>query len=177
MGDFRKPVIGGVAGGVGTSIVAAVVEGTDAARLEPGVAADVIVCRSTASSVLLAQQAIDACPTRLALVVVADSSQRQPKTVAARLRMVEPHVAAIVRLPWIAAFREHDDPVELVRDALGQRRPTPTEWTCRDLTLRERAFARLPLSYEAPVWATDLRRFKDELDAVLPSLLAVPLTA
>lgn len=45
------------------------------------------------------------------LVLVADSPLREPPTVRARLRLVQDRIHAVVRVPYVAAWRDTDDPM------------------------------------------------------------------
>jgi hypothetical protein len=123
--------VAGVGGGVGTTTVAAALRGLDRGRdLEHGV--DVLVCRTTGHS--LQQAAVTV--TRLAangrprpiLAVTPDRPGAVRGAVRARLRMIEPQVAALVLLPYVPHWRELTDPLaeaaELSRGpGVGQPRP------------------------------------------------------
>ena len=71
--------------------------------------ADIVVCRSTSSSVGAAHRVINAVPGTPVLVVVADGPLRTPAPVKARVRMVEPHLAALVWMPYVEHWRHIDD--------------------------------------------------------------------
>jgi hypothetical protein len=45
------------------------------------------------------------------LVLVADSTLREPRTVRARLRLVQDRVSGVVRFPYVSAWRDTDDPL------------------------------------------------------------------
>lgn len=45
------------------------------------------------------------------LVLVADSTLREPPTVRARLRLVQDRVRGVVRFPYVPAWRDSDDPL------------------------------------------------------------------
>ncbi|MCZ7430187.1 hypothetical protein [Streptomyces sp. WMMC1477] len=45
------------------------------------------------------------------LVLVADSTLREPRTVRERLRPVQDRVRAVVRFPYVPAWRDTDDPL------------------------------------------------------------------
>ncbi|AXK34650.1 hypothetical protein DVA86_20365 [Streptomyces armeniacus] len=47
------------------------------------------------------------------LVLVADSTLREPQTVRARLRLVQDRVRAVVRVPYVPAWRDTDDPLSV----------------------------------------------------------------
>ena len=93
----QVPRVGGVAGGVGTTTVAALLQGTDAgtATAQSTTPVHVLVCRSTASSVQAAVVLAACMPLTPVLAVVADCGDRPPATVRHRLHMAEPNLAAI----------------------------------------------------------------------------------
>lgn len=129
----RPPRVGGAGGGVGTSLVARLLGGDDAGVVDagvvsPGAPVDLLVCESTARSVRDAIALAAAAPAPLVLVVVADCGSSEPKTVKQRLRMAEPNLAALVRVPWWPTLRDLDDPGDhLVRVAWGDTTPHRTE--------------------------------------------------
>jgi len=126
----QVPRVGGVAGGVGTTTVAALLQGTDAGTVTAeGVdGVHVLVCRSTASSVQAAVVLAACMPLTPVLAVVADCGDRPPATVRHRLHMAEPNLAAIVRVPWWPSLREADDPAERVAAlAWGDASPSRSE--------------------------------------------------
>jgi len=131
----RPPRVGGVGGGVGTSLVARLLGGDDAGVLDagvvgPGTAVDLLVCSSTATSVRDAIALAAAAPGPVVLVVVADCGDREPATVKQRLRMAEPNLAALVRVPWFPTLRTLDDPAgHLIEVAWGDRVPHRSERT------------------------------------------------
>lgn len=127
----RVPRVAGVGGGVGTTTVAAALRGQDRGRdVEHGV--DVLVCRATGHS--LQQAAVTV--TRLAasgrprplLAVTTERPGAVRGAVRARLRMIEPQVAALVLLPYVPHWRELTDPLaeaaELSRGP-GPHQPRP----------------------------------------------------
>lgn len=110
----RAPRIAGVGGGVGTTTLATALRGYDQSReIERGV--DVLVCRSTGQSLQQAAVTI----TRLAangrprpvLAVTTDQPGPVRGVTRARLRMIEPQVAALVVLPYVSHWRELTDPL------------------------------------------------------------------
>lgn len=109
---LRRPRVGGVAGGVGTSTIAALLSCDDAGVLTaPGTEpVDALVCRSTASSVRAAIAVAAQMTSPPVLVVVADCPAKIPTNARHRLRMADPNLAAVVYVPWWAALRDADDP-------------------------------------------------------------------
>ena len=105
---MRAPLVCGVAGGVGTTTIATALHGRDLGVYVGG-PADIVVCRSTSSSVGAAHRVINAIPGTPVLVVVADAPLRTPAPVKARARMVEPHLAALVWMPYVEQWRHTDD--------------------------------------------------------------------
>jgi hypothetical protein len=104
----RTPLVCGVAGGVGVTTIATALHARDLG-VYCGGPADVVVCRSTSSSVGAAHRVINAVPGAPVLVVVADGPLRTPAPVKARVRMVEPHLAALVWMPYVEQWRHTDD--------------------------------------------------------------------
>ena len=124
------PRVGGVAGGVGTTTVAALLQAADVGIVQPEgvVRVHVLVCRSTASSVQAAVVLAARMPLTPVLAVVADCGDRPPATVRHRLHMAEPNLAAMVRVPWWPSLREADDPAERVAAlAWGDASPSRSE--------------------------------------------------
>jgi hypothetical protein len=104
----RAPLVCGVAGGVGTTTIATALHGRDLG-VYCGGPADIVVCRSTSSSVGAAHRVINAIPGTPVLVVIADAPLRVPAPVKARARMVVPHLAALVWMPYVEQWRHTDD--------------------------------------------------------------------
>ena len=103
--------VAGVAGGVGTSTVAALISSLDVGiwRQHP-VAVDVLVCGPSSSSTAHAERII---ATHLAglgcspvLVVVSDGHRRTPADSRARLTTLKPYCVDIVRVPWVPIWRD-----------------------------------------------------------------------
>jgi hypothetical protein len=106
------PLIGGVAGGVGTTTLARALRAIDGG-IYPGAApVDLLVARSTMYSLGCAQRAAAATPAPPpVLAVVADIPRvRLSGQVKARLRMTEPHLAGLVIVPYVETWSELDDP-------------------------------------------------------------------
>lgn len=111
---LSRPVISGVMGGVGTTIIATALGAYDD-DLYVGGAADVLVCESTVASLTVTHRCIGRAPYRPILVVVGDVPDRSrlptlASPVKALLRMVEPHVAAMVAVPFVPQWRLRQDP-------------------------------------------------------------------
>jgi len=109
---MRAPVVGAVGGGVGATVLAALLE-----CAEVGVVAgdgsqpvDVLVCRSTAHSVRDAIAVAARMGAAPVLAVVADCSHSPPSAVRHRLRMAGPNLTGIVAVPWWDWLRETEDP-------------------------------------------------------------------
>lgn len=135
MTRMRPPVIAGVAGGVGTTVVAGLLGVPDVGVWVPGMAADVLVCRSVAhqlAAVTRAAATLDPAPV---VVIVADCAEKAPAAVRDRAHMLEPNVAAVVWIPWLAPLREVADPAAAARDAvLGD---APPRWAMAARVRRE----------------------------------------
>lgn len=115
----RQPrlVVAGVAGGVGTTAVALVLGGSDA-RVFTGRPTDIIVCRTTAESLVRASRAVSVLGTRLGAVAVNSlDSTRPARPVAARLRLLESSAATVV-MPFVPALLSAADPHGMLRSAL-----------------------------------------------------------
>lgn len=114
MSAARSPVVVGVSGGVGTTTVANALQGRDRGRFT-GRPVDVLVCRSTSQSLLLAANAAQCLSyspeLRPVLAVTADGPYAPTKAINARLRMVEPHTSAVVVLPYVRRWRESARPL------------------------------------------------------------------
>lgn len=108
---MRAPRVCGVAGGVGTTTIAAALRAQDLGVYRGG-PADVVVCRSTSTSLAVAHRVVNAVPGSPVLVVVADGPLRTPPVVTARVRMVEPHLTALVWMPYVPRWREIDQALE-----------------------------------------------------------------
>ncbi len=135
MTRMRPPVIAGVAGGVGTTVVAGLLGVPDVGVWVPGMPADVLVCRSVAhqlAAVTRAAATLDPAPV---VVIVADCAEKAPAAVRDRAHMLEPNVTAVVWIPWLAPLREVADPAAAARDAvLGD---DPPRWVMTTRARRE----------------------------------------
>jgi len=109
---MRPPLLGSVAGGVGASVLAALLQCTEAGVIaaDGSQPVDVLVCRSTAHSVRDAIAVASIMRSSPVLAVVADCPQNTPSTVKHRLHMAGPNLAAVVRVPWWGFLRDVDDP-------------------------------------------------------------------
>jgi hypothetical protein len=123
----RELVVWGAHGGAGTTTLAAWLQPAwdmGAMRPEPDPAypatitrgrALVVACRNTAWSAAQATKAVTAVTQHggqvAVLAVVGDS---WPELAAARhrFRLLEPHVGAVIRVPFVPALRAADDPAE-----------------------------------------------------------------
>jgi hypothetical protein len=110
---LRAPRIAGVAGGAGTSTVAAALRGYDQGRaVDEGF--EVLTCRCTgdslhAAATVISWLAANSRP-RPVLAVTCDGPVPARGPLRARLRMIEPRVAGLVVLPFVAHWRELTDP-------------------------------------------------------------------
>ncbi|WP_214404798.1 hypothetical protein [Pseudonocardia lacus] len=113
-------LVAGVAGGVGTTTVATAIGATDRGVFT-GRAVDVLVCRATGDSLLRAARAAHLITTtghRPVLAVTAADASGPSRPVTARLRLLEPHAAAVVVLPFVRRWRELAVPLDEVRGLL-----------------------------------------------------------
>lgn len=117
-GPLRPPVlVAGVAGGVGTSAVALCLAAVDA-RVFVGRPADVLVCRTTADSLIRASRAVGILGGRLdAIAVNTLDGARPDRPVAARIRILESAAATVV-LPFVPALLAAADPLAALQSAL-----------------------------------------------------------
>lgn len=144
----RRPRIGGVAGGVATSIVAALIGGEDLGVIAPGDDVDVLVCRSVSHQLTLATRIAAAAPSAPVVVISADSPRSAPHQVRERARMLEPNVPAVVWLDWIEQARSMSTPPADLRAAAISDDPEP--------------------------WSLRLRAFRHTLIAAVTDLLSSP---
>lgn len=149
---MRAPLVCGVAGGVGTTTIAAALQARDVGVYRGG-QADIVVCRSTTISVGAAHRVVGLVPGKPVLVVVADGPLRTPAPVKARLTMVEPHITALVRMPYVEHWRQIDNAFAQAAAVLREADRVP-KWL-------------------AP-WAAALKQL---IDAVLPLVGDVPKAA
>jgi hypothetical protein len=152
----RMPVVAGVAGGVGTTTIAAALRGDEGDLYVPGDQVDVLVCRSTTDSLGETHKAVASTPYPPVLAVVGDipagcrGMKLLPNPVRARLRMVEPYVAGFVAIPFVPTWRERDEPVVEAYHVLAPTSDVPRE--LRDFAEAAQRLAELlvPLLTEHP---------------------------
>lgn len=109
------PRVAGVSGGVGTSTLAFALGGCDLGVFA-GRPADVVVCRGTVASVLMAGRVAALC-ARPVVAVVAVNIAKPGQPLTSRLALLEPHTAAVVLVPHVQQWRDVVDPLtELRRD-------------------------------------------------------------
>lgn len=114
---MRVPFCAGVAGGVGVTVISHALRAADEDLHVPESPVDILVCRTTTDSVGQAHRALATALYRPVLAVVADVPEGArlkilPSAVRARLRMIEPHVAGMVAVPFVPRWREVDDPCQ-----------------------------------------------------------------
>jgi hypothetical protein len=124
----RELVIWGAHGGAGTTTLTAWLQpawDTGAMRREPDPPypanlargrALVVVCRNTAWSAAQATKAVTTVAQhggRVAVLAVIGDSWPEPATARHRFRLLEPHVGAVIRVPFVPALRAADDPAEV----------------------------------------------------------------
>jgi hypothetical protein len=132
----RELVIWGAHGGSGTTTLANWLQPAwdmGAMRPEPNPSypatisrgrALVVVCRNTAWSAAQATKAVTAVTQqggRVAVLAVVGDSWPEPATARHRFRLLEPHVGAVIRVPFVAALRAADDPAEVPLPARARR--------------------------------------------------------
>lgn len=155
-GVVARPVIAGVGGGCGTSVLAAALAGVDGGVYPVRGRLDVLVCRPSMDSLAAAQAVLALVPHRPVLAVVADVPRAAVSRQArARLRLTEPHTAGVIHVPFVPELRQVDDPCGAA-----------TAWLVADPPRELREFA---------------GAMEDLVDAVLPLLenrdAAAPVTA
>src|SRR4051794_14293582 len=148
----RRTSVAGVAGGVGTTTVATALDATDCGVFSgrPGRIVDVLVCLATGDSLVragrAAQQVVAGGMPRPVVAVTRPDPQGPSRPVSARLRLLEPHAAAVVVLPFVRRWREVVEPHSEIRGLLT--RP-PTELP-RPLRRYAAALHQLRAALEAP---------------------------
>lgn len=112
------PAVAGVAGGVGTTTIAAAIGGIDRG-LFIGRAIDLLVCRATGDSLIRAGHAaalVGQLTGRRPVVAVTAADGAGPsRPVTARLRLLAPNAAAVVVLPYVRRWRELAAPLDEAR--------------------------------------------------------------
>jgi hypothetical protein len=129
-------VIWGAHGGAGTSTLAAWLQPAwDAGKMrpepDPQYPAElargrvlVVACGITARSAAQATKAVSAVTRQgghVAVLAVTSDGWGAPETAAARFRLLEPRVGAVVWMPFIPAMREAADPVVVPLPRLALR--------------------------------------------------------
>lgn len=125
---MERPRVAGVAGGVGTTTIAVALHAIDCDVYPGGVPVHVLVCRSTMTSLASAQAAAAAAAASgwaAALAVVSDGGSLT-SPMRASLRMVEPHVAAVVHIPHVPGLRDLVRPWDVTAHVLAAE-PPPRE--------------------------------------------------
>lgn len=100
----------GVAGGVGTTSVAAALGAADGGVFRMGYPVDVLVCRDTVVSLGSAHRLVNAAVGKPLLVIVASTPQATPRAATARIEFVRPHVHSVHTVPFVGRWREVTDP-------------------------------------------------------------------
>ena len=118
----RAPTVAGVAGGVGTTTIARALAGVDRGVFT-GRPVDVLVCRATADSLLRAARAAYLISTqqhrRPVLAVNTADAAGPSRPSMARMRLLEPHTAGVVVLPYVRRWRDLATPLQDVTGLLG----------------------------------------------------------
>lgn len=113
--------VAGVAGGVGSATVATAIGAADCGVFV-GRPVDVLVCRATGDSLVRAARAtqlvLAAGGKQPVLAVNAADASGPGRAVTARLRLLEPHAAAVIVLPYVRRWRELAVPLDEVRGLL-----------------------------------------------------------
>jgi hypothetical protein len=114
--------VAGVAGGVGATTVATAIGAVDRGVFV-GRAVDVLVCRATGDSLIraghAAQLVVAATGRKPVLAVTAADASGPSRPMTARLRLLEPHAAAVIVLPFVRRWRELAVPMDEVRGLLA----------------------------------------------------------
>jgi hypothetical protein len=119
----RAPSVAGVAGGVGTTTIARALAGSDRGVFT-GRPVDVLVCRATADSLVRAARAaylISIQQHRRPVLAVNTADAAAPsRPSVARMRLLEPHTAGVVVLPYVRRWRDLATPLQDVTGLLGR---------------------------------------------------------
>ncbi|GGG01410.1 hypothetical protein GCM10007304_14230 [Rhodococcoides trifolii] len=119
MTEIRIPHVSGVAGGVGTTLAATLLDiRSDYGVRRHGETVDVLVCRSVPSQIAQSIAASMSQGRPPVLVVVDDGPLPWPRTSKQRIEMARPNIPHIVRIPWIDRLRSLDDPHASIFEAL-----------------------------------------------------------
>ena len=119
----RPPSVAGVAGGVGTTTIARALAGVDRGVFT-GRPVDVLVCRATAESLVRAGRAAYLITSqqhpRPVLAVNTADPAGPSRPSAARMRLLEPHTAGVVVLPYVRRWRDLATPLQDVTGLLAR---------------------------------------------------------
>ena len=166
-----RPTVAGVAGGVGTTTVAAALGGIDRGVFVNRVV-DVLVCRATGDSLVRAGHAarlVSEVTGRLPVLAVTAADATGPgRPVTARLRLLGPNTAAVVVLPFVRRWRELPTPLDEARVLLAvprtdlpralRRYAAAVDEIANALTGRRSATPPRPVHGRAAITASTLRR-------------------
>jgi hypothetical protein len=118
-----RPAVAGVAGGVGTTTVARVLDALDRGVFT-GRPAEVLVCRATGESLIRAARAAQLIVSqggpRPVVAVSATSPAGPSRPTSARIRLLEPHTAGVVVLPHVRRWRDLAVPLDEVTGLLSR---------------------------------------------------------
>lgn len=126
------PRVGGIAGGVGTTTVAHLMNGKDVGVIDANGTqpVEVVVTQATAVAVSWAIQTAQAMPVRPVLVVVACGGDRWPTVVEQRLKMAETNLSTpVLRLRWCTQLAASDNPWDLLTDAVADEDRKKYRWS------------------------------------------------
>ncbi|MGD9530140.1 MAG: hypothetical protein AB7I38_11920 [Dehalococcoidia bacterium] len=125
MQRLGRPRVAGVAGGVGTTTIAVALHAEDGRVWRGDVAVHVLVCRSTMTSLASAQAAAAAAAARgsTAVLAVVGDGGSLTAPMRASLRMVDPYVAGVVHVPYVAGLRDLVRPWDAAADVLATGAP------------------------------------------------------
>ncbi|MGF0320723.1 hypothetical protein [Nocardia fluminea] len=116
----RRPIVGGIAGGVGVTTTAHLIDGIDVGVVDAQGTrqVDVLVARATAVSVNWAIATAKLMRSRPIIVVVANSTGHWPAVVERRMKMAATNLSTpVIRLEWCSPLAASDNPWELLADA------------------------------------------------------------
>lgn len=121
--ETRRPTVGGIAGGVGATTIAHLIDADDAGVIAAtGQRVDVLVTRSTAVAVTWAVQTAGDMKrngSTPVLVVVAHSPGSWPRVVEQRLRMAATNLdTEVLRLEWCHQLAAAENPWEVLADSV-----------------------------------------------------------
>ncbi len=118
----RRLSVAGVSGGVGTTTLAAAIDGVDRGVFV-GRPVDVLVCRGTAESLQRAGRAAqlqtDATGRSPLLAVTTTDGHGMSRAVSARLRLTSAYTSNVVTVPWVRRWQESTTHLQDARSVLG----------------------------------------------------------